>query len=258
MKLLLSEMREPFGLMLAGTTAAAGLVLGLPLVVAILAAVIVFAVKLSAAAVIEQAKAPRIALGSAELEWMERAQRAVAAFRQLAHSSRSEPIGARCLAIGIQAHATLELLWRLAGQASTVGQMLQSIDASRLTSEDSRLWEERGAAESDQARREIELSQGLIREQLAARRRVEQGKAALMARLQSGVLALEGLVTRLAEVVALGQTATGSDDAGDRVAELADELEGLRAGLSELERANARRWEGAELNENQIPKIKEE
>ena len=53
-------------------------------------------------------------------------------------------------------------------------------------------------------------------------------------------------MTRLSEVVALGQTAGGMDGAGDRVAELADELEGLRAGLSELDQSNA------------IPKLKEE
>ncbi|TMF24194.1 MAG: hypothetical protein E6I31_04180 [Chloroflexi bacterium] len=124
--------------------------------------------------------------------------------------------------------------------------MLQGIDAPRLKEEESRLSAELRTTELDAARREIELSLSLVREQVAARRRLEQGRAALLARLQSGVLALEGLVTRLSEVVALGQTAGGMDGAGDRVAELADELEGLRAGLSELDQSNA------------IPKLKEE
>ncbi len=149
------------------------------------------------------------------------------------------------MVIGEQAHATLQLLRRVAGQSSTVGRMLEGIDGIRLKEEESRLSKELAGAESDAARHEIEISLNLIAEQLGARRRLEQGKAALVARLQSGVLALEGLVTRLAEVVALGQTAGGIDGAGDRVAELADELEGLRAGLSELDQVSA------------IPKLKE-
>jgi hypothetical protein len=244
---LLTDAREPFGLLLSGAAATVSLILGLPILMAILVGISVLAVKLTAGlAITHLANAPSVALGAAEIEWMQRADRAVAAFRQLARSSRSEPIGQRCMVIGEQARATLQLLRRVAGQASTVSRMLQGIDAARLKAEESRLSTERRSAELDSARREIELSLSLVREQMAARRRLEQGRAGLVARLQSGVLALEGLVTRLAEVVALGQTAGGMDGAGDRVAELADELEGLRAGLSELDQTNV------------IPKLKEE
>jgi hypothetical protein len=242
---LTADIREPLGLLLSGGTAVAGLILGLPLPVALLAGISVLAVKLGAVPVLDRLGS-RVNLGPTELDWMERADRAVAAFRQLARTSRSEPIGRRCMVIGEQARATLQLLRRVAGQSATVGRMLQGIDAGRLTEEESRLSKELRRAESGAARHEIEISLTLIGEQVAARRRLEQGRAALIARLQSGVLALEGLVTRLAEVVALGQTAGGMDGAGDRVAELADELEGLRAGLSELDQANV------------IPKLKEE
>jgi len=244
---LLNDAREPSGLLLSGVAAAAGLILGLPLPAAILVGISVLAVKVTAGVAIDRlASLPRVALGPAEVDWMQRADRAVSAFRQLARASRSEPIGQRCMVIGEQARATLQLLRRIAGQSSTVGRMLQGIDAPRLKEEESRLSAELRTTELDAARREIELSLSLVREQVAARRRLEQGRAALLARLQSGVLALEGLVTRLSEVVALGQTAGGMDGAGDRVAELADELEGLRAGLSELDQSNA------------IPKLKEE
>ena len=237
---LFSDVREPSGLLLSGVAAAAGLVLGLPLPAAILVGISVMAVKVTAGVAIDRlASLPRVALGPAEVDWMQRADRAVSAFRQLARASRSEPIGQRCMVIGEQARATLQLLRRIAGQSSTVARMLQGIDAPRLKEEESRLSAELRTTELDAARREIELSLSLVREQVAARRRLEQGRAALLARLQSGVLALEGLVTRLSEVVALGQTAGGMDGAGDRVAELADELEGLRAGLSELDQSNA-------------------
>jgi len=237
--------RQPQGLLLSTGTGVAALILGLPLPVALLAGISVLAVHTEAVPVLDRLTS-RVSLTPTEHDWMQRADRAVAAFRQLARTSRSEPIGQRCMVIGEQAHTTLQLLRRVAGQSSTVGRMLQGIDGTRLKEEESRLSKELRGAESDAARHEIEISLTLIGEQVAARHRLEQGKAALVARLQSGVLALEGLVTRLAEVVALGQTAGGMDGAGDRVAELADELEGLRAGLSELDQTNS------------IPKLKEE
>ena len=238
MKVLLPYLREPLGLVLAVTAAAVAFVLGLAPLLALAAGLSVLAVKVGAGVIGDRMGAPRISGGSEELKWMGRAERAVASFRQLARSSRSSAVGDRFVGTGQQAHDTLELLRRLAAQTSTVGRMLQSIDGTHLAAEDRRLAGELRAAESEAARREIEISSRLVREQLAASRRLEQAKAGQMARLQSGVLALEGLVTRLAEVVALGETAGGALGAGDRVAELADQLEGLRAGLSELDDVN--------------------
>lgn len=238
MKELIPDLREPLGLVLAATAAAVAFVLGLPLLVAVATGLAVLAVKVGAGEIGNRIGAPRITGGSEEQAWMMRAERAVASFRQLARSSRSSAIGDRFVGMGKQAHDTLELLRRLAAQTSTVGRMLQSIDATRLAAEEERLAGELRAAESEPVRREIETSLRLVREQLAARRRLEQSNAAQMARVQSGVLALEGLVTRLAEVVALGETAGGALGAGDRVSELADELEGLRAGLSEIDQVN--------------------
>ena len=239
MRGLIPDLREPLGLVLAVTAATVAFLVGLPLIVAIAAGLSVLAVKVGAGAIGDRNGAPRITRGSDELEWMARAERAVAGFRQLARFSRSSAVGDRFVGMGRQAYVTLELLRRLAAQTSTVGRMLQSVDGTRLGAEDLRLTGELRAAESNTARHEIEVSLGLIREQLVARHRLEQAKAAQIARLQSGVLALEGLVTRLAEVLALGETAGGALGVGDRVSELADELEGLRAGLSEIDQVNA-------------------
>ena len=154
---LFSDVREPSGLLLSGVAAAAGLVLGLPLPAAILVGISVMAVKVTAGVAIDRlASLPRVALGPAEVDWMQRADRAVSAFRQLARASRSEPIGQRCMVIGEQARATLQLLRRIAGQSSTVGRMLQGIDAPRLKEEESRLSAELRTTELDAARREID------------------------------------------------------------------------------------------------------
>jgi hypothetical protein len=57
------------------------------------------------------------------------------------------------------------------------------------------------------------------------------------------VLGLEGLVARTAEVVAMS-AAGGMDPTQDRLAALADDLDGLRAGLAEAEEVSRRVLEG--------------
>src|ERR1700694_1042440 len=184
---LTTDIREPLGLLLSGGTAVAGLILGLPLPVALLAGISVLAVKLGAVPVLDRL-GRRVNLGPTELDWMQRADRAVAAFRQLARTSRAEPIGRRCMVIDEQAHATLQLLRRVAGQSATVGRMLQGIDASRLTEEESRLSKELRGAESAAARHEIEISVTLIGEQVSARRARRERNAPATVRRQQRVL----------------------------------------------------------------------
>ena len=91
--------RQPQGLLLSTGTGVAALILGLPLPVALLAGISVLAVHAGAVPVLERLTS-RVSLAPTELDWMQRADRAVAAFRQLARTSRSEPIGQRCMVIG--------------------------------------------------------------------------------------------------------------------------------------------------------------
>ena len=53
--------------------------------------------------------------------------------------------------------------------------------------------------------------------------------------MQAVALGLEGLVARLAEVLALAETAGRLEDTAGEVAELAHEMEGLRVGLAQAE-----------------------
>jgi hypothetical protein len=135
---------------------------------------------------------PAPEFGSPEALWLERAGRALTSIRELRRSARSESIAQRCAAIAIQAEASVATLRRLAYQASVV---------SGLT---------RSGARTD---------------------RLETTRLELHARIEGSVLGLEGLVARLAEIVALSEA---SPDVAS-VDDLAFELDNLRAAMVETE-----------------------
>jgi hypothetical protein len=70
--------------------------------------------------------------------------------------------------------------------------------------------------------------------------RLQQSLATLLARMESGTLGLERLVAQLAEILALSETATSPVEGAAQLEALADELEGLRAGLAETEQLSRR------------------
>ena len=72
------------------------------------------------------------------------------------------------------------------------------------------------------------------------RPRLQQSLITLLARLESGTLGLERLVAQLAEILALSETATSPVEGAKQLEALADELEGLRAGLAETEQLSRR------------------
>jgi hypothetical protein len=135
---------------------------------------------------------PAPEFGSPEALWLERAGRALMSIKELRRSARSESIAERCAGIAIQAEASVATLRRLAYQASVV---------SGLT---------RSGARTD---------------------RLETTQLELQARIEGSVLGLEGLVARLAEIVALSEA---SPDVAS-VDDLAFELDNLRAAMVETE-----------------------
>jgi len=135
---------------------------------------------------------PAPEFGSPEAMWLERAGRALMSIKELRRSARSESIAERCGAIAVQAEASVATLRRLAYQASVVSGLARS------------------GARTD---------------------RLENTRLELQARIEGSVLGLEGLVARLAEIVALSEA--GADVAS--VDDLAFELDTLRAALVETE-----------------------
>ena len=135
---------------------------------------------------------PAPEFGSPEALWLDRAGRALTSIKELRRSARSESIAQRCAAIGIQAEASVATLRRLAYQASVVSGLARS------------------GARTD---------------------RLETTRLELHARIEGSVLGLEGLVARLAEIVALSEA---SPDVAS-VDDLAFELDNLRAAMVETE-----------------------
>jgi hypothetical protein len=104
----------------------------------------------------------------------------------------------------------------------------------RLDAEQERLRAQRKAATLDALRTEIDRSLASLADQRGVRRRLEEARATVIARLEATVLGLESLVARLVEVLAMVEAAPPLEGAS-KIDVLAEELEGLRGGLAETE-----------------------
>jgi hypothetical protein len=89
------------------------------------------------------------------------------------------------------------------------------------------------ARSSGAVREEQQRARRALTDQLDVARRLAEAREALLARMQSAVLGLEGLVARMSELLALHASTEGGSLTAQRVAELTNDLEGMRAGLAE-------------------------
>lgn len=178
-----------------------------------------------------------------EAAWLDRARTAQEMFDEVAGSAHEGPIADHVRTFGDQTAESLGALHRLAGQASAVRSAMARIDRTHLVRERDRVMSAtRGASPGVLAERERALN--AIQSQLDSYARLESTLTMLIARLESGTLGIEGLVARLAEVIALAETSSTAADGTQLVDELALELEGLRAGLVEAESVTNRAMEG--------------
>jgi hypothetical protein len=179
-----------------------------------------------------------------EAAWVERAEAAQRSFAELCASAPPGPIAERITTFGAETDASLASLQRLAGQASAVRTALARIDAQRLAAEHDRLTTALHQDADPAVRTEHERAFASVQGQLDAYQRLAGALTMLLARLESGTIGLEGLVARLAEVVALAETSGAATERLSEVDSLAEELEGLRAGLVEAEGVTNRAIEG--------------
>lgn len=182
------------GLVLGAVVATAYFLLGAAWPLALGAGLLVFLLKVTLDRPWRAYRRPLPApeVGSPEAMWLDRAGRALMSIKELRRSARSESIAQRCAAIAIQAEASVATLRRLAYQASVVSGLARS------------------GARTD---------------------RLENTRVELQSRIEGSVLGLEGLVARLAEIVALSEA---SPDVAS-VDDLAFELDTLRAAMVETE-----------------------
>ncbi|MDQ6874700.1 MAG: hypothetical protein M3042_06505 [Actinomycetota bacterium] len=173
--------------------------------------------------------------GSPADVWLRRAEQTVRTLHQQTESPREAAVRAQVGDIDDEAAVVVGALRRLATQVTAVEDALAQIDVPRLWAESRRLGSAGGADVPAQLRAEQERSQAAIHEQLDVAARLTEARATLLAKMQSTVIGLEGLVARLAEVLALSTSAGGVDTAQGQIGELTSELDGLRSGLAETE-----------------------
>lgn len=185
-----------------------------------------------------------VATRTAEAAWLSRAEQAQVVFDQIARTARDGPIADNVRTFGDETAESLGALQRLAGQASAIRSAMARLDPERLAWERDRIRQSSQGIEDPALLAERQRSLDSVQDQLDAHGRLARTLAMLLARLESGTLGIEGLVARLAEVVALAETSSVAAGSLSQVDELAVELEGLRAGLVEAESVTTRAMQG--------------
>ncbi len=259
---LREQLTEPWGIvtaaMLGGVAAAvtgalapAGLVVGAPVGLGI--AGVVYAVRVGLGALTD--RGPRPALkpaltadpeprlptpprGSVAERWLRRAEAAVITLRRQTESPRDPTLRAQIGDVDDQAAGALTDLRRFAGQVTLVEQAIANIPVGRLQHDHGMIQRGLGGLPPGPLREERERAMRAVGDQLDVARRLTDARETLLARMQSAVLGLEGLVARMAELLALHATTAGGTLTATRVAELTSDLEGMRAGLAEAERVS--------------------
>lgn len=248
------QLTEPWGIVAAGllgglgaaVTAAlapAGLLIGVPVGLGIAGAV--YAVRVGLGAVTDRAVGPRLPAavpstlptpprGSPAERWLRRAEAAVVALHRQTESPADPVLRSQIGDVDDQAAGALVDLRRFAGQVTLVEQSMARVDPVRLGQEYGELRRSLDGVPAGPLREERERALRAVTDQLDVGRRLSGARETLLARMQSAVLGLEGLVARMAELLALHATTAGSLTAS-RVAELTNDLEGMRAGLAEAE-----------------------
>ncbi len=239
---LSDELKDPWGLVASGVSG--GLVWALVtgpvgVGVGVAAGAAVLGVKVVAGLLLNKDDEPvpelvRPPRGSVAAGWLSRAEQAVTALDDLAATARRGPLSVQVDGAAGEARDTLGALGRLGAQATAVEGALRRVDDAALDAEALRL-EQAGSHGPAEVRTEVARSLAAVRDRIAVRDRLRDARATTLARMQSVTLGLEGLVARLAEVLALAETTGAVDDSAGQVAELAHELEGLRVGLAETE-----------------------
>ncbi len=250
------QLSEPWGIVAAGllgglggavaaALAPAGLVIGVPVGLAI--AGTVYGVRVGLGALTDRrpkrparpgaANLPAPPRGSVAERWLRRAEAAVETLRQQTESPADAILRAQVGEVDDQAEGALDDLVRFAGQVTLIEQTASRIDQQRLQQDYGALQRGLQGLPAGMLRDERERALRAVGDQLDVARRLAEAREMLLARMQSAVLGLEGLVARMAELLALHATTEGGATlTASRVAELTGDLEGMRAGLAEAEK----------------------
>ncbi|KFU81077.1 hypothetical protein SAMN04489729_4746 [Amycolatopsis lurida] len=238
------ELAEPWGLLLAATSAGAAWAVQLPVLAALGVGVTVLAARAGVAAATrpkplpepEERPLPDVEPGSPEADWLRRAEAAADGFRSISASLDTGPLADRVADMEPVVRETVDTLRRLAARTSATGKALARVDLGAVSAEKARLRKDLKTADDD-IRGDLIQSLEAVQAQEDVHARLSSAQRKLLAQLRSGALGLDGLVARAAELSA----ATG-DSLLDTttIGELSEQLEGIRRGVVETEEATRR------------------
>jgi hypothetical protein len=170
---------------------------------------------------------PQPVRGGAAWGWLRRAELAVTTLHRQTESPTDPVLRVQIGDVDDQAAGALTDLRRFAGQVTLIEQTMSGIDGRRLEQEYGSIKRGLNGVPPGPLREEQERALRAVGDQRDVARRLAGARDTLLARMQSAVLELEGLVARMAELLALHATTSGGDVTAGRVAELTNDLEGV-------------------------------
>ncbi|WP_433057486.1 hypothetical protein [Dactylosporangium sp. CS-033363] len=263
------QLTEPWGLVAAGVLggmggavaaalAPAGLLVGVPVGLAVAGAV--YGIRVGLGALTDRGGSPRAIdaapppslptppRGSDAERFLRRAEKAVRTLRRQAEGTGDPILRGQVSEVDDSAAGALSDLARFAGQVTLIEQTASGINTQGLRQEYNQIQRSLSGLAPGPLRDERERARRAVADQLDVGQRLREAREMLLARMQSAVLGLEGLVARMAELVALHATTVGGAPlTASKVAELTNDLEGLRAGLAEAERLSRSALSGGDV-----------
>lgn len=236
------EIRNPWALLTGLAAGGVAWAVGLPFIVVALLAVSVWSVYVVVAAATAKGQRPAVqkrrqaAADSEEAVLLKRGRNAASRFDGVAREIPDGPIAVRSQLMSTRVTETVHSLERLALNVTSASAALDEFDPGELASERQRLRKARKerpdhAEHYDRSLRSIEAQQSI-------HERLVKARGDALARLESGVFGLEGLHAGVVELAVLA--ASGPAEGSEVLAEMATELDGIRAGLAEAEQVTRR------------------
>jgi hypothetical protein len=153
-------------------------------------------------------------------------------------------VGEHLVRVDLDTRDAVDSLRRVAGRLALVDAGMARIDVGSLQRQRQDIVEQDTSSEPG-LRTENERAVAAIDAQLAAHQRLLTTRSTLSARLQTAVLGLEGVVTRVHEVLAAAEGASRPDTAVSAVDDMQGDLDALREGLAEAEAVATGDWGAA-------------
>ena len=182
--------------------------------------------------------------GSAAAELLRRGETAGADITDLVRRHRAGWVGEHLVRVDLDTRDAVASLRRVAGRLALVDAGMARIDVAGLQRQRQDILGQDTSGEPG-LHAENERAVAAIDAQLAAHQRLRTARSTLSARLQTAVLGLEGVVTRVHEVLAAADSASRPDTAISAVDDMQGDLDALREGLAEAEAVATGDWGAA-------------